>query len=123
MTQVWHLYLMGLFYIVAGINHFRKPSLYYKIIPPVFSNKMFFNELTGLLEFSFGVCLFFPSLYNISCWFIIVLLLLIFPSNVYMLMDKNASLGLPKWLLIVRLPLQIVLILWAYYYTTPLFIF
>jgi uncharacterized membrane protein len=34
----WHLYLMALIYIVAGLNHFRNPRLYLKIIPPYLPN-------------------------------------------------------------------------------------
>lgn len=120
MILPWHLYLMGVLYIVAGLNHFRVPKLYYKIIPPFFSNKKFINVVTGLVEVVLGLLLFFPSFYNWGCWGIIVLLLLIFPANVYMVANEDASFKLPKWLLILRLPLQIVLILWAYYYTTSL---
>jgi uncharacterized membrane protein len=123
MTQPWHLYVMAILYIAAGINHFRVPKLYYKIIPPLFKNKKFFNEMAGLLEFSFGILLFFPDLYNLGCWALIILLILIFPSNIYMFTNREASLGLPKWLLLLRLPLQILLILWAYHYTTPMFNF
>lgn len=123
MQQPWHLYLMSILYIAAGINHFRVPKLYYKIIPPFFQDKKFFNEMAGFLEIAFGVLLFFPDLYNLGCWALIVLLILIFPANIYMYTNPQASLGLPKWLLLLRLPIQIVLILWAYHYTIPMFNF
>jgi len=117
MDKPWHLYLMALIYIVAGINHFRKPEIYYKIIPPFITNKKFINEISGMLEIMFGIYLCIPVFSNLAAISIMILLVLIFPSNVYMLMDKKASLGIPKWLLFLRLPLQILLIYWAYQYT------
>ncbi|RXR22538.1 DoxX family protein [Flavobacterium stagni] len=116
MEQPWHLYVMSLVYIVAGINHFRNPKLYYKIIPPFFSNKKFINEMTGFLEILLGICLCISGFTNIAALSIIVLLVVIFPANIYMAIYKEARLGLPVWLLYLRLPLQFVLMIWAYYY-------
>ena len=87
----WHLYLMSFLYILAGFNHFRSPKMYIRIIPSIFS--------------------------KLSAWGIILLLIAIFPANLYMLQNEKASFGLPKWLLLFRLPLQLVLIYWAYLYT------
>lgn len=107
---------MALLYILAGINHFRKPEIYYKIIPPFLTNKKIINELSGLLEIMLGVYLFIPIFSNLAAISIMILLVLIFPANIYMLMDEKASLGIPKWILILRLPIQILLIFWAYQY-------
>jgi len=117
MDKPWHLYVMALLYVLAGINHFRKPELYFKIIPPFFTNKKFINEMTGLLEIMLGVYLCIPIFSNLAAISIMILLVVIFPSNIYMVIEKKAHLGLPKWLLYLRLPIQLVLILWAYHYT------
>jgi uncharacterized membrane protein len=117
MDKPWHLYVMALLYVLAGINHFRKPELYFKIIPPFLTNKKFINEMTGLLEIMLGVYLCIPIFSNLAAISIMILLVVIFPSNIYMAMDEKARLGLPKWLLYLRLPIQLVLILWAYFYT------
>lgn len=118
MIEPWHLYLMALIYFIAGLNHFRVPKIYYKIIPPFFSNKKFFNAITGILEIILSALLLFPATKNYACYGIILLLIAIFPANIYMLTNEKASFKLPKWVLIVRLPLQILLMLWAYYYTS-----
>lgn len=117
MDKPWHLYVMALLYVLAGINHFRKPELYFRIIPPFFTNKKFINEMTGLLEIMLGVYLCIPIFSNLAAISIMILLVVIFPSNIYMVIEKKAHLGLPKWLLYLRLPIQLVLILWAYHYT------
>jgi len=117
MDKPWHLYVMALLYVLAGINHFRKPELYYKIIPPFLTNKKFINELTGSLEIMLGIYLCIPVFSNLAAISLIVLLILIFPSNVYMATNEKAHLGIPKWILYMRLPFQMVLILWDYHYT------
>ena len=117
MSLPWHLYLMALFYIIAGLNHFRTPKLYHKIIPPYFPNPKTINLLCGTIEVILGIALCFPMLSEFAAWGIIALLIAVFPANIYMYLNDNASLGIPFWLRFVRLPLQVVLIWWAYHYT------
>ena len=117
MNLPWHLYLMAFLYIIAGINHFRSPGMYIRIIPPIFKNPKLINTLSGVAEILLGVLLLFPFSKRFAAWGIIALLIAIFPANLFMLQDKKAGFGLPKWILFVRLPLQIVLIYWAYQYT------
>lgn len=116
MNLPWHQYVMGLLYVLAGINHFRNPRLYLKIIPPYFSNPKLLNKLSGLAEIilGIGVCIFEIS--SISAIGIIILLLAVFPANIYMYQNEKARLGLPKWAVLLRLPLQLLLIYWAYIY-------
>lgn len=113
----WHLYLMAFIYIFAGINHFRKPKIYERIIPPYFPNAKMLNLLSGVAEIVFGILLMFPSYSKFGAWGIIVLLIAFFSVHIFMLQDKKAGFGLPKWVLWLRIPLQFVLIYWAFLYT------
>lgn len=117
MSQLWHLYVMALLYILTGFNHFRNPKMYIRIIPPYFSNPPLINKLSGLAEIVLGIGLLIPSLTKFSAWGIILLLVAIFPANWNMYVNEKSGFGLPKWVLLLRLPLQIVLIYWAYLYT------
>jgi uncharacterized membrane protein len=117
MSLPWHLYLMALLYLLAGINHFRNPRLYKKIIPPYFKNKNLINRLSGLAEIILAIALCVPILTPYAAWGVILLLLAVFPANIHMFLDKKASVGLPQWVLFLRLPLQFLLIFWAYEYT------
>ena len=117
MAFPWHLYLMALCYVLAGLNHFRNPRLYYKIIPPFFKNPRLINGISGLAEIIFGILLCIPATSKFAAMGIILLLITVFPANVFMYTNDKARLGLPKWMLMIRLPLQIVLIIWAYQYT------
>ncbi len=116
MDNPWHLKLMAAIYVLAGLNHYLRPGIYKRIIPPYIPFPKAVNYIVGFLEFILGIGLIYEQTQIISAWGIIVLLILVFPSNVYMLREKKARLGVPKWLLILRLPLQLLLILWAYYY-------
>lgn len=62
MALPWHLYLMASLYILAGLNHFRKPQFYIRIIPSYFPNPKLLNILSGGAEIILGVLLCIPSL-------------------------------------------------------------
>lgn len=112
----WHLILMAGFYIAAGTNHFINPRIYERIIPAVFKFKKQINYISGFAEVMLGLMLL--SEYKAeAAWGIILLLILIFPANVYHLQQKGSGMRIPLWVLWLRLPLQAVLILWAYQYT------
>lgn len=108
---------MAFIYFVAGINHFRNPRLYIKIIPPSFPNPKLLNIISGLSEILLGIGLCIPIISNYAAWGVIALLIAVFPANIYMFTNQKASMGLPKWVLLLRIPLQLLLIFWAYQYT------
>ena len=112
-----HLYVMAFVYFIAGINHFRNPRLYIKIIPPYFPNRKLLNSLSGVAEMILGIALCIPALSNFAAWGVIALLIAIFPTHIYMYFEEKAKMGLPKWVLLLRMPLQLGLIYWAYQYT------
>ncbi|MBD3582412.1 DoxX family protein [Flavobacterium selenitireducens] len=117
MELPWHLYVMAGLYILAGLNHFRKPRLYRKIIPPYLPNPNLLNALSGIAEIVLGACLCVPVLSKYAAFGIVALLVAVFPANIFMYTNEQAAFGLPKWMRLARLPLQIVLILWAFLYT------
>ena len=117
MALPWHLYLMALLYLLAGMNHFRVPRIYIKMIPSSLPSPKLLNALSGIAEITLGILLCIPTISSYAAWGIIALLIAIFPANVYMLTNEKAAMGLPKWLRLIRLPLQLVLIYWAYLYT------
>ena len=117
MTFPWHLYLMAIIYIIAGLNHFRNPRMYIRIIPPFFSNPKLINILSGIAELVLGILLCIPVTSSAAAWGIIALLIAVFPANIFMYTNEKAGFGLPKWVLFARLPLQILLMFWAFVYT------
>jgi uncharacterized membrane protein len=117
MTLPWHLYAMAFIYFITGLNHFRNPRLYIKIIPSYFPNPKLLNSISGLAEIILGITLCIPLLSNYAAWGVIALLIAIFPTHLYMYFNEKARMGMPKWALLLRMPLQLGLIYWAYLYT------
>jgi uncharacterized membrane protein len=112
----WHQYIIGALFVVAGANHFRQPKVYERIMPPYIPAKQTLVMLTGIAEMIFGFMILTPQSQTIAVWGIIILLILFLPVHVYMLQNKEASMKLPQWVLILRIPLQFGLMFWAYQY-------
>lgn len=117
MALPWHLYLMASLYILAGLNHLRVPRVYVRMIPPAFPAPKLLNYISGTAEIILGVLLCIPECTPMAAWGIIALLVAVFPANVYMLTNDKAGMGVPRWILLLRLPLQLVLLYWAWLYT------
>jgi len=115
-------YVMALLYVVAGGLHFVVPELYVQIVPPVLPAPLALVYLSGVAEIAVGLGLLVPRTRPYAAWATIALLVAIFPANVYMAVSMVTIEGtgggdpsaLVRW---GRLPLQGVLIAWAYWYT------
>ncbi len=113
----WHQYLIGVLYILAGMNHFRKPKIYEQIMPPAIPAHSSMVVLSGIAEMILGFMIMNKNTQETAAWGIIIMLLVFLPVHFYMLQNEKAAMKLPKWVLILRLPLQIGLMYWAYLYT------
>ena len=116
MAAPWHYYFMACIYILAGIMHFVYPAMYRRIIPPWIPYPMGMVYLSGILEIVLGAALFFPGTSRLALFGIMALLVLFLPVHTHMLRDSRASMGIPTWVLLLRIPLQGLLIYWAYVY-------
>ena len=115
MIKIILLYIMAALYVAAGVNHFINPRVYLKIMPPYLPAPTVLNYLSGAAEIILGVALLFPTARPWAAWGIIALLVAVFPANLYMY--QHNTFGIPAWVLLARLPLQLVLIAWAWWYT------
>jgi uncharacterized membrane protein len=113
----WHQYLMGVLYVLAGMNHFRKPKLYERIMPPYIPAHSSMVMLSGIAEMILGFMILNKNTQESAAWGIIIMLIVFVPVHIYMLQNEKAAMKMPKWVLILRLPLQFGLIYWAYLYT------
>jgi uncharacterized membrane protein len=111
------LYVMALLYVAAGIYHFVNPRFYMKIMPPAVPYHKAVVDISGVLEIIFGLMLLFDATRHTAAWFIIFLLIAIFPANVYMAVNWTRKRYRNLWIAYARLPLQGVLIYWAWVYT------
>ena len=111
------LYLMALLYITAGIVHFVKPGTYLRIMPPYIPWPLAMVYLSGACEIVFGLLLWPESTRPTAAWLIIALLIAVFPANIQMAINFYKKDNTYLWLAIARLPLQGLLIWWAWIYT------
>lgn len=116
MTYPWHLYLMGLIYVIAGIMHFVRPKMYMRIIPRYLPKHNFIVSISGIVEIFLGIAICFSTTKNLAIYAIIAMLTFFLPVHFHMLYNKKASMGIAKWILIIRIPLQFVFMFWAYWY-------
>jgi uncharacterized membrane protein len=88
-------------------------------VPPWVPYHLFMVHLSGVCEILFGILLIPPATRRIGACLLIVLLIAIFPANIQMAINYYHENNSHLWVAIVRLPLQFVLIAWAYIFTKP----
>ena len=109
-------YFMGVIYILAGINHFLDPNFYVQMIPDFLPSPLLLVYVSGIVEIILGFLILFPRTQRLAAVGIILLLIAVFPANVYMYQLGGARFDVPDVALLIRLPLQLVLIAWAALY-------
>jgi uncharacterized membrane protein len=113
------LYLQSIFYIVAGINHFRSPKIYYTLIPPYFPWHPLINIMAGVAEIVLGIGLLFVYIRKQAAYGIVLLLLAFIPAHIYHIQMNGCLPGLcfGVWVAWVRLlVVHPLLIAWAWWY-------
>lgn len=109
---------MVIFYLLNGINHFRVPTFYLRIIPPQLPFPQTLNYISGAAEILLAMLLVIPATSKIGAWGVIALLIAIFPANIYHYTSAGAGMDISQAVLAWRLPLQLLFIAWAYWHTT-----
>jgi uncharacterized membrane protein len=109
-------YLFAAIFIFAGINHFRDPEFYLRIMPPYLPWPSALHLTAGLFEAALGVMLLIPRFQKLAAWGLIALLLAVYPANIHMAVHHELY-QLPMIFHWIRLPLQFVLIAWAWWFT------
>ncbi|MGC4038063.1 MAG: DoxX family protein [Chitinophagaceae bacterium] len=111
------LYVMAAAYIIAGCFHFLRPKFYKWMMPRWVPWPIPVVFISGIVEIVLGILLIPFVTRNYAAWGIIILLILIFPANVHMMRNLRRKNSRYLSLAILRLPLQVVLIWWAWLYT------
>lgn len=110
-------YLLAAGFIFAGFNHFYNPDFYLRIMPPYLPWPSALHLTAGFFEFVFGVMLLIPRFQRLAAWGLIALLLTVYPANIHMAVNHHLYPDLPMVFHWIRLPLQFVLIAWAWWFT------
>ncbi len=104
------------FFLFVGIQHFRSPDFFVKIMPAYLPLHRELVFVSGFFEVALGVLLLIPKTTRLAAWGLIALLIAVFPANLYMYQHRELF-DVSPLVLLLRLPLQGLLILWAWSYT------
>ena len=109
--------IMSVFYVGIGIKHFTIPFWFIKIVPPILPYKLSLVYISGFFEVLFGLLLLFPVMRYVAGWGLILLLIAVFPANIYLALTNGAALNTTPLIAWGRLPFQFVFIAIAYWHT------
>tara|TARA_B100001758_G_C18379440_1_gene596317 strand:- start:887 stop:1297 length:411 start_codon:yes stop_codon:yes gene_type:complete len=110
---------MSILYITVGIKHFTQTEFFITIVPEYIDYKKEAVLISGLIEIIMGLLLLFDKSRKIGALGIILLLIAVFPANIYLYMSDNVRdiLKISKNQALLRMPFQIPLIILAYWHS------
>jgi uncharacterized membrane protein len=110
------LYLLSVFYIIAGLNHFINIPFYIKMIPGYLPWPLFLVYLSGLAETALGILVLSRKFRKISCVIIILMLIAFMPVHIYLIQLAEKTGEIPLYIAWIRLPFQVLFVYWAWYF-------
>jgi len=107
--------LLAGFFIGAGMNHFVMPRAYRQIVPPRLRHEAGrLVVVSGVAEIAGGVGVLLPALRRPAGVGLVALLAAVFPANIHMARAPGHFRRIPRWALYGRLPLQPLMMWWAW---------
>jgi uncharacterized membrane protein len=117
--MTWSRRALAAFFALTGTLHFVIPRSFEAIVPPWVPDKKTAVAVSGVAEIAGGLAVLHPASRRFGRWWLLALLLAVFPANVHMAVSPEQIRGLdldkiPRWALWARLPLQPLAMLWAW---------
>lgn len=112
---------IGIFcvFLFTSIGHFLKTEPMSRMLPPQIPRRVPLIYVTGVLELFAGIAVLIPRFSHPVGIFLCVFLIAILPANIYAAIQRvdfgGHNMG-PKYLF-ARVPLQLFLIGWVYWFT------
>ena len=109
--------ISSIFYVLVGIKHFIDPNFFLAIVPPYLPYHLELVYISGLFEILFGIMILFPKYRYWGSVGLILLLIAVFPANIYLFQSVEAqkAIGATQEIATWRLPVQGIFILVAYW--------
>ena len=111
--------LLAAFLMTAGVTHFVNPGFFLKIMPPYLPYPSLLHQLAGAAEILLGGLVLVARWRRLAAWGLVMLLLAVFPANLHVALNSHLYPDFPVVLSWARLPLQLVFLAWAWWYTRP----
>ena len=111
---------LAAFFSFMGTMHFVIPHSFEAIVPTaIAARKREAVAISGVAEIAGGLAVLHPATRRYSRWWLLALLLAVFPANVHMAVNPEQIKGLdlnkvPRWTLWARLPLQPLAMIWVW---------
>jgi uncharacterized membrane protein len=111
---------LAAFFSFTGALHFVVRRSFEAIVPPsIADRKREVVAISGVAEIAGGIAVLHPATRRFGRWWLLALLVAVFPANVHMAVNPEQIRGLdldkiPRWALWARLPLQPLAMLWVW---------
>ena len=111
---------LAAFFTFTGAMHFLRPRFFEAIVPPAIeAQKREAVAISGAAEIAGAVLVLHPASRRLGRWWLLALLISVFPANVHMAVNPEQIRGLdlrkiPRWALWARLPLQPLAMVWVW---------
>ena len=111
--------LISILYMTVGLNHFIEPNFFLEIVPPIIPFKLEVVLISGFFEIILGILILFKKTRKLASLLIIVLLVAVFPANIYLYISETPrlSLDITKSQALFRMPFQLSLIIISYWHS------
>lgn len=115
------LWLLACSMVFVGVLHFVRAEVFVGIVPPWLPWPLALVYVSGVAEVLGGLGLLLPRTRHLAAWGLIALYIAVFPANLHMAINDVPLDGehLPTAVLWLRLPMQLVFIAWAWWFTKP----
>lgn len=114
----WALSLAGLL-TATGVAHFITPANFDAIVPHVLPGPEWsWTFASGVVEISLAIGIALPATRRVAATLTAVFFVLVFPANIQMAVDWASRSTSEFVIALLRLPLQIPLVWWAWYVRT-----
>lgn len=115
--KYFSMIVMGVFYISIGVSHFTSPIWYVQIVPPYLPYKLELVYISGIFEILFGGMLLFKKTRFLAGWGLILLLIAVYPANIYLAQTNGAAMNTTPLIAWGRLPVQFIFVGLAYWHS------
>jgi uncharacterized membrane protein len=112
------LAIVFLWFLIGGIAHFAAQNLEVSIVPPYIPSPRAAVVVSGVFELLGALGLLYRPTRRAAGWGLCALTIAVTPVHIYML-ERPELFAVPYWALVLRLPLQAVLLALIAWCTTP----
>jgi uncharacterized membrane protein len=105
-------------FIVGGVAHFTNTAFYLPMMPTYLPMHLELVYLSGVIEIVLGLLLLIPKYTRFAGKGLVLLLIAVFPANLNMYLNAEQFPDVEPTALLIRLPIQLLLLLWAFSYTS-----